>query len=329
MSRFLISETKSITPFLEKEQLHIRTKKIIAHGIGHTLIQEIKKDYQAGNVISVFDKAINVRLTSGFMLSLLPVDYGIVPFGISFCTSEVTSFRLSIEIHDNVSVNEDFLYIGPLGVDLRKARIEKPICSIILQRYQLSRATANRAIVLNIIRARGIHPAKHPLITLLDDFVANDIMDELTVAIKLKVKLLQIGFLNQDISLSSRAIIDMLGIGYGSTPSADDIFLGFIAFFSLIKSEVFPQTFLEVVWKSVLERIPGKTTAISEQYLTHGLKGHFTEVLSNFIFQLVGDDPDTLRKATIKLLDIGSSSGLDMLIGGLLASGLNQNKMKS
>lgn len=102
------------------------------------------------------------------------------------------------------------------------------------------------------------------------------------------------------------AVKDLLGLGRGLTPSCDDWLAGYMyAARRTGKTEV-----CAAVSEAVLEYAGEYTNAISAAYLRAAARGEYYELLEGCLF---GEDADSITR----LLDIGSSSGSDMLSGML------------
>lgn len=112
------------------------------------------------------------------------------------------------------------------------------------------------------------------------------------------------------------AIAHLLGRGLGLTPSGDDILCGFGCGLHYLWRCGSLQC---EVWKEytrlVLEQLPGKTTAVSEQYLRAMCAGYANEDFIELISALNKGAEVDLSKYFARILEVGHTSGADSLLG--------------
>jgi len=99
-------------------------------------------------------------------------------------------------------------------------------------------------------------------------------------------------------------LINLIGLGYGLTPSGDDILLGFIIF-SHIRNKIQSLNFLKEHFY--------KTNQISQFYLFNAFQKYFDELILNFIYSLT--EKDFNNNYYNILLNYGHTSGKDILCG--------------
>ena len=105
----------------------------------------------------------------------------------------------------------------------------------------------------------------------------------------------------------------LLGLGLGLTPSGDDFLLGCLALWQVFDMRLF-SPYKECDW---LKQIKGKTTTHSYFMLKQCIDGFVNNAFIE-LFQVIGKGGD-MGKALDEFLRIGSTSGIDMLIGALFA----------
>ena len=111
--------------------------------------------------------------------------------------------------------------------------------------------------------------------------------------------------------------MDMKGLGEGLTPSGDD-FVGGLLFCIRTLQDLFDDDHLDFSnhVAEFLKNSKPRTNLISYTILKDHAYGHTYETLQGFIQALfTGKDPEILRQATQKLIQIGHSTGWDMLCG--------------
>lgn len=107
----------------------------------------------------------------------------------------------------------------------------------------------------------------------------------------------------------------LLGLGPGLTPSADDVLCGLI--YGLQRSTISEKTAVTCL-KNAVRKHSGRTHPVSAAYLHAIAEGEFFSRMDGVWRYLTGEGPDCLDA----LLEVGSSSGADMLLGLLLAGTL-------
>ena len=124
------------------------------------------------------------------------------------------------------------------------------------------------------------------------------------------------------ISLRSRPLFlqgvqQLVGLGFGLTPTGDDALLGFTLAMELDPAN---RGFISGLTDDILSWLPGRTTEISEQFLRLGLQSQYAEPPLNLLQSLYHGDTDAQVTAIGQVLRIGHSSGGDLLTG--LTAGL-------
>ena len=117
----------------------------------------------------------------------------------------------------------------------------------------------------------------------------------------------------EDASGIDAGVESLLGLGPGLTPSADDVLCGLLYGLqrSIAKKAV-------TCLKNAVRKHSGRTHPVSAAYLHAIAEGEFFSRMDGVWQYLTGEGPDCLEA----LLEVGSSSGADMLLGLLLAGTL-------
>ena len=109
------------------------------------------------------------------------------------------------------------------------------------------------------------------------------------------------------------AVKALLGLGPGLTPSADDLLCGLT--YGLLRSPLEGVSAVRAMQKAILDHAAARTHPVSAAYLRAIAEGETFSRLEDAWKFLTGEGPNTLEA----LLEIGSSSGGDLLLGLLLA----------
>lgn len=100
-----------------------------------------------------------------------------------------------------------------------------------------------------------------------------------------------------------------VGLGVGLTPSGDDFLTGLLATWQYFEFPLYKE--LETQRATLQQEFKGRTTDVSYFMLKHCLEGQVNETLLDLLKNLDGDLTSQLQQ----VLDIGSTSGTDMLAG--------------
>ncbi|MFX1292990.1 MAG: DUF2877 domain-containing protein [Promethearchaeota archaeon] len=128
----------------------------------------------------------------------------------------------------------------------------------------------------------------------------------------------------------------LVGLGPGLTPAADDMLLG-LMISMLYFSENFKETSVDVkkINKDIISIISGRSTIISEEFLREASLGKVNEAIASLMENLLTSKQRDLENTVRKVLDLGGTSGVDIVFGVILGSHLmlidiyyNSNKNK-
>lgn len=109
------------------------------------------------------------------------------------------------------------------------------------------------------------------------------------------------------------AVYGFIGLGIGLTPSGDDFILGCLTAWKYLGCNLYD----ECTDSKFIERLKGRTTTVSYFMLKNCMDGFVNDALINlFKYENNNNNMEYLLR---KVLNIGSTSGTDMLIGILFA----------
>ena len=110
----------------------------------------------------------------------------------------------------------------------------------------------------------------------------------------------------------------LIGWGEGLTPAGDDALVGILASLRAVScADAHRALFLRSLSLAVASRV-ARTTIVSAHYLRLAAQGHFNADVTRLIDAFVGDgteDGSGLREALEAVLDVGATSGADMVAG--------------
>jgi hypothetical protein len=126
-----------------------------------------------------------------------------------------------------------------------------------------------------------------------------------------------------DVALASEALVSLLGLGIGLTPSGDDMIAGILA--SLVwqaRLGAVPGDFVQRLADIVRDAAPGGTNDISVRLLWYAGNGLLYAPAMELGTALLGGYVTSLVAPARRLLSIGHSSGADIatgLLAGIVA----------
>jgi len=118
----------------------------------------------------------------------------------------------------------------------------------------------------------------------------------------------------------TESVRNLIGLGPGLTPSADDALAGFsimLGIYSRSSGRLARQC--EVFRMQLNREVVGRTSRISEAFLRQAANGQGGEAVVDLCVSLLSGDGPAISRATERTLSIGSSSGTDTLVGVVLA----------
>jgi len=119
-------------------------------------------------------------------------------------------------------------------------------------------------------------------------------------------------------TLNPEPLIDLIGLGTGSTPAGDDVLVGLIAGLTALENVAHEAKAALRGLRAAPREARSQTSLASIQMITAALDGAFLESICNLVAALGRDDAE-IRGFTERLVALGASSGR-MMLRGLLAA---------
>ncbi len=287
------------------------------------LMKNIFKISATAEIVAVHSESVYIRRENGRLLLICPYKYGRVPFGAA--VSDYESFRL---IRDFTVGEKVELFYGKLrfsdGVVIELCETspteEKFLYSVVPDTEKL-RACADFL--------RG-HAASRGIATAADAFLCFGVPgnDANICALRAAAEadVLERAIISDDRSLLEQTVKKYIGLGYGLTPSGDDLMCGMLYTFYRMK-EILPsaRVYAKALSDAVMQNIDG-TNDVSREYLRCACDGVNFEIIDRVIAYLSDGvlleyekEREKLLESMKDLLNVGASSGSDILCGILFA----------
>ena len=283
-------------------------KKTVSAFIADTVLELMRKG-GTGEVLMVNSTGVYLDVGDNIWL-ICDSSWGVVPIGIAIENFVENINNLHIEQGQRFSYREKKLIFLGRELNLCCLPIDEKSDGLVKPRPELIGQAAKDIAALNKIR--GISTLVLPLllgdekqnVTFLNPYCsrAYPLLSRLTEALSCG--------LDEDVR---ECVASLLGLGAGLTPSADDVMLGMLYAFRKLDYET-PQS-INVFRESIADMCDTKTNKISAAYLRAVLSGAYFERIERVFDGLCGAIP----LDTSLLLEVGGSSGSEMLLGVLIA----------
>lgn len=280
----------------------------------YNLLQGLKDNY-IGRVHSIYSRVINFVNKKGKIYSITSegVDYG--PFSLRLASRKIDFKDLGIKEGDRLfKAGKSINIAGKVRLRIdRKTSLwianNKKVRQVNKERLNKNINYFNKLI----LEKESISGSKYYYFRDNPRFKYQPQLMERELANR-------IGRFLKDISqdnLQESSVASLIGLGIGLTPSGDDFLVGFIAVLNII--DIAYSNYLKEKISRLIRLDKLSTTDISKHILENALEGKFSQGILNFIYSLLEEDKERLEKSIKNILNIGSSSGMDLSIGIVLA----------
>ncbi|MEJ2744876.1 MAG: DUF2877 domain-containing protein [bacterium] len=121
-----------------------------------------------------------------------------------------------------------------------------------------------------------------------------------------------------EVRLATRSLI---GLGEGLTPSCDDLLVGLVGFMYGMSNDSSLGAYAKRTIVSLggeLASTEWRTTPIAAHFLAEAGRGRFTERVKNMLEAIFAADEKRMERASSRLIEYGSTSGIDLMCGMVL-----------
>lgn len=276
------------------------------------LYARLQREEIVARVDSVFPRAINF-FSAGEMFSVLTADRGLRPNAICLCADAPIRLCGSLLQPGMKTV------LSKRGVFVEERRLCGSLTFTRREDLSVRRIRVNRAL---LPRQAGILkgvlaslPDSDGLSCLATGSGTNLYADFL----RPRLKRFQTALESGDPALAAAAAAQLAGCGVGLTPSSDDLLCGYFLTWQILAQKGGERAYLDGL-QAMAEKAAEKTNRISGAFLLQSAQGYAAEEVVRFLECLFhGTDEASLKKAVRRVLDIGATSGSDILTGVCLA----------
>ena len=289
----------------------------------------------SGAVHSVFDAAVNLDFNGGLVSLVRGPPRGPLNLVLRSQKRPEGFLALGLRIGEAVSVSTNSLrFENGLEVTFESARVYWPrtkASAALLGRREIGKnIDAAGEVVLNhgnMAGVGGLVKLLRPTIAPTSDSRPNMFMNASRAHFAELLRLLSSEGDSQKVRAPVRQLI---GLGPGLTPSADDALSGLVIMLLLYsRSTGRHSAAVQSISRALVTEATGRTTRLSEEYLKQASLGRGNESIMNLCNAILAEGPVPVIRATRKVLSMGASSGTDMLfgviMGAMLCAEMNPN----
>lgn len=277
-----------------------------------------------GEVHSVFERVFNVITMDKGLISIAKRDVPKSPINVIVdVPPHLRMPHLGIKRGMNVSGVRDVLLIGDkLAVFLRNARVWRPQKGV-NETVEVELFKNNLGLVKEFVGDRSDHEGLGQLLPYVDDILSGASVPDSELnplsryALSRIVSLLK-AVRSKNFDGVRKNAENLVGLGPGLTPSADDMLAGFMAGLRWTAGSLgVNDKQVNVINGSIVACVE-KTTLLSQQILKHAAVGAVNETVENFLKAILTGKADEVKKPVRKILSMGETSGADTTLGLLL-----------
>lgn len=299
-----------------------------AQSIGLSADYRIQIQGKIGMIHSIFQRVINIIMLENRLISLVGQEVGQGPLNILVnIPNHINLSTIGIKKGDIVSRVGESIVIGEnvIVISTRWAKLWEPKRNLQASLQPLKTIMANIEIMRNLALSSDYLNGLGELIPFTYIEGLKDTKNEKLGPIS-HLALPHISSMLKAIKSGRshdilRITTHLVGLGPGLTPAADDMFLG-LMISMLYFSENFNETSIDVkkINKDIVSIISGKTTIISEEFLREASDGKVNEAVASLMENLLTSRQRELEDSVRKVLDLGGTSGTDIVFGVILGS---------
>ncbi|MHA2007478.1 MAG: DUF2877 domain-containing protein [Promethearchaeota archaeon] len=322
-----------LTSYCHRSGLHAKPLYLNAQSIGISASNRIQRLGKIGYVHSIFQHVINITVMENRLISLVGQEVGQgslnilmnIPKYINLLAIGIKRGDIVTRVGESIVIGENVIVISTQWTEIWEPE------RIFQDNLQpLKTIMANLEIMRDLALASDHLSGLGELIPFtringLEDFKTEKLGSVSHLALPHILSLLKAinsGHSHDIIRITK----NLVGLGPGLTPAADDMLLGLMISMLYI-SENFTKTSIDVkkINKDIISVISGMTTIISEEFLREASVGNVNEIVNSLLKNLLTSEKKELENSVRKLLDLGGTSGTDTVLGVILGSHLMLN----
>jgi len=292
--------------FIKKDSMKIIIPKIISK----YLVEYLNSNFFKGTAHSTYKNSVNILLENGFIFNILKDLQPINARSIQIFSKDWHLYKLnSFSKSDNIIIENQALIMPEKEIVINYAS------SI---QWDPKKRDIFKKDFRKEIFLENIEELKH-FLTASEELVFPDPFRE-EVDKRIAIFVNAINYKSKGDIKNNRDIIDgfnsLIGFGSGLTPSGDDFIVGFLSSCYMFPGFIYENAEIVEELTLIVKAIaPGKTTDLSLGMLLDACQGLFLSTLQDLHCSVYGSNKKKMLSLAKRLLKIGSTSGMDLLVG--------------
>jgi hypothetical protein len=280
----------------------------------------------------VFKSAINI-LFDGGLVSLVPeaVQRGPLNLTLQLPHGILSLSSLGVKAGDRVKVRDLTLELGNRNLlSFGSARIYSPKQRFTMPMLANQEIEANLEVMIDTARVLGKMSGLGELFALIALGTVEAMPKKLNIFSSFaipRIIRLENAFRSENKNALEDAIRGLVGLGPGLTPSSDDMLAGLVLLCVLYaKNNQNARRASQLTAQATAKGVRGRTTLLSEELLKQAASGRGNEIVIRLCNALLTGKPESVKRETICVLQIGETSGTDTVLGIALGTLLSIGK---
>lgn len=303
--------------------------------IGSTALK-ILKEGAIGEVHSVFERAFNILfdniLFEGELVGIARENVSKGPFNIIIDISN-TNMQSLVHKGARVSVAGNLLVVGnELTISLKGAEAWRPRRGV-TKALDVESVRHNLSLVKEL--AGGREEGLGQLVPHVENIISgvpfdDSKLNQVSRAALPHIVALMSAVKSENLEHAKQSVKNLVGLGPGLSPSADDMLAGFMAGLRwTVNSFRGDVDRVDEINQTIVAHVAGDTTLLSQQLLKHGARGEVNEAVEGLLEAILAGGAENVKNATEKVLAMGETSGVDTVVGILLGLSIGMDLLKT
>ena len=296
------------------------------YSIGESAAERIQRAEMIGRVHSVFRNAINISTPDNTLVSVVRRDVGSGPINIlTNLPANIDLTQADVEVNHPVTRIDSFLDIGRGRIiisieNARKYLSPKESYDKILPIHKIrDNIHGLKIVAIRHGRSQGLGQLI-PLMQTgrLQEPNGRNINQFARTASRSISSLLE-AVKKRNLLMAVESANNLVGLGVGLTPSGDDVLAGLMASLIIVaRNLAYDADFVQRFNREIIARVSGRTTLLSQEYLTHAARGDINEHVAVLVEKVLTGKPKDVEITGKRVLAVGETSGTDAVLGILL-----------
>ncbi len=304
-----------------------------ALSISFTLKKILSKHKLKGVIQSVYRNVVNFTF-GNHMITAADFKQRNLPYGF-LCDFSNNDLEEILKNGDIAEINSDSLIVKrrAFEISLISAVFWSPKLYLPLKRIEIPQIRLNMEYVKGQILKDYSNEGLILLIRYIPQLMETDSLGDVPFSLMERhaydsLCMIIKGIRDRDNNLIIFAFERLVGLGFGLTPSGDDILMGLFAAL-IITSDQTIRSWIISVYKKAFSHIKELTNDVSLNYLNAIRHGYYPERFSNLISRIIkGNRINDIQPSLNEMCQWGGTSGCEIIIGLLIGLSLSIEFLK-